>query len=163
MASGAIIVFDVGDVRLALDRDAVLRIAPVPEFTRPPAAPEAFAGFMRFGAELVAVLRTHVVLGVDGPVRPRLYDHLVILRGSEPMTALAVDRVSDVIDAGRLEVTLISSGASYRECVVAEIRGHGRPILSLDVNRFLSDYERERIRHFHAEESRRQGVFGDAA
>ncbi|MEX0644604.1 MAG: chemotaxis protein CheW [Parvularculaceae bacterium] len=163
MASIALIIFEVGDARFALDRDAISRVAPVPRLTKPPAAPEAFAGFMRVGDELVAVLRAHVVLGIDGPSQPKLYDHLLMLRDVSPSTALAVDRVTDVIDADHLELMPVAAGGSHRECVVAEIRGLGRPILSLDLNRLLSDFERDRIRHFHSEEMRRRSAFGDSA
>lgn len=157
------VTFEVGNAWFALDRDEVARVAPVPRLTRPPAAAEAFAGFMRFGAELIAVLRTHVILGLNGPPQPRLYDHLVLLRSVQPKTALSVDRVSDVINTDGLDWGPVEEGASHRDCIVAEFRSRGRTILSLDIHRLLSEFERERIGHFHEEEQRRRSVFGDTA
>ncbi|MGE0410317.1 MAG: chemotaxis protein CheW [Amphiplicatus sp.] len=163
MQDGAIIVFQSGRTRFALARRDVLRIAHAPRLTRPPSAPAPLAGFALWGPDLVAVLRLGVLLGVEGPEMAGLYDHMLLIKGGAPRAAFLVDQATDILDADRLDRRPLAEEETHRGLVVAAICGRGDPILLLNLDRLLSDFERARLRHFHDEEARRRAALGDAA
>lgn len=159
----ALVIFDSGGCRFALRRDAVSRILPTPRLTRPPQAPGALAGFFAFGPDVVTVLGFAALTGGAEANAPGLYDHVILLKGDGPLIALFVDRVFDVVEADEKSARPVASGGSHRDCIVATITTRKGDVLLLDHARMIADYERDRVRHFHAAERERRRSLGDAA
>jgi chemotaxis signal transduction protein len=161
MQGGAIVVFKVSKSRFAAPHHAVKRLAPAPRLSAPPNAVPALAGFFQYGPELISVLNFYILFDLPGQREPRLYDHLILLRRPSPRIALLVDRVSAVIKPKADELKFVTPGHSRRDCIIAEVRGYGDPILLIDIQRVIAGYERERTLHFEDQERRLRNAFGE--
>lgn len=160
---GAFVIFESSGSRLALRRKAVARILPAPRLTRPPQAPAALAGFFAYGPDIVTVLRFEALMGGAAAEAPSLYAHIILLNLEGPLIALLVDRVSDVLESEDRDRRPVPDESTHRGSVLAEIETRHGSALLLDAARVVTEYERDRVRHFHEEERRRRNSLGDAA
>ncbi|MBP0491332.1 chemotaxis protein CheW [Pararoseomonas indoligenes] len=100
---GALVLFSAGGALLALPREAVRALLPLPNLDSPPGLPAPLAGFLNLGGSAVPVVALTVLLGLPaGPLHP--YRHLILLEtavtGPAGPVALLVDRAADVLPAG---------------------------------------------------------------
>lgn len=142
----AIVIFRLGDVRCALEREAVAEVAPIPELARPPGIPASVAGFLNWRGEAVAVIDAAILFGVpaDSAI-DSLYRHVVIVESDEDHIGLLVDRAEDV---RRLESHLVleaSQGQTLNDCVIGKIVIDDADVHILAPDRILLAAERARI------------------
>lgn len=155
--------FHAGGSHFAIDCGEVHRLVPVPRLAMPPGAPAVLAGFFSYAEELVCLLKLSALLDLPGPADPRLYDHIILLRGHEPRIALLVERVVSVFERGSHDVRQLATGLSHRDCVTAEVDHAGETIPLIDPKRLISEFERECVTHFLSEEERRRSAFEEAS
>lgn len=161
MRANTTIRFEAGGSHFAIDCSKVQRLVAAPRLSVPPSAPHVLAGFFSNGGELVCVLRFSALFDLPCRTEPALYDHVIILRGHEPRIALLVERVDSVFERARDDVKSLATGMSHRDCVTAEISHGGETIPLIDTDRLISEFERECVAHFLAQEQRRQSAFGE--
>ena len=91
-----VVVFCLGDTRLALDLRWVREIVPLPHLTPVPGAPAVVAGVAALGGEVVPVLATGRLLAAGTPRAPRPGDTMIVFAVDDVRAALAVDRIDEV-------------------------------------------------------------------
>ncbi|MET0338739.1 MAG: chemotaxis protein CheW [Caulobacter sp.] len=133
-----------GATTAALPRGAVVEFLPVPDLTRPPAAPRALAGVFNLGGEAVPVVSLAALFG-DASGEPSLYSHLVVIRSSERRVALLVDRILDVAGAGPDALRPAEKDDSLNGCVSAQLSHDGALIPVLSIERLLLAEEKARL------------------
>jgi len=133
--AGPLVVLLAGGARLALPRESVRALLPLPRLDRPPGLPEPLAGFLDLHGTAVAVVDLARLLGLPpGPAHP--YRHLVLLAGSDGPPALLVDRVTDVIPPGAA-LRPAGEGTSLGEAVAGAVATPGGTAHLLDPARLL--------------------------
>lgn len=162
----AIVIFRCGDVRCALDRAAVSEIAPVTDFTVPPATPPMFAGFLNLGGEAVGVVDAARLFGVapEAGADP-LYRHVLIVSDAQTpggRLGLLVDRVEDVRSARPEDVRASDPRDSLNGCVTGEIETVHGVVHLLEAERILLAAERARLAGLQAAEQARLDAAGAA-
>ncbi len=137
-------IFQFGATTAALPREAVVELLPLPNLTRPPAAPRVLTGVFSLGGEALPVISLATLFGAATD-EPGLYSHLLIVRSEGRRIGLLVDRVLDVADAAPDAVRPAAEGESLNGCVAAQLF-HGDalvPVLSVD--RLLLAEEKARL------------------
>jgi purine-binding chemotaxis protein CheW len=128
----------------ALHLGSVLRVVPVVEVTRLPAAPEVVLGVINLHGKIVPVLDLRRRFGL--PKRElSLSDQLVVARTAKRTVALLVDSVSGVVERPPQEITgagMILPGLEYLGGVAKLQDGM---LLIHDLDTFLSLDEEEQM------------------
>lgn len=156
------VVFTVGSEALALRRDDVRRILPLPALGRPPGLPQTIEGFLNLAGAEIPVLRLDRLFGFPTPsLHP--YQHLLLLNGARPSIALLVDRVTEVLRVIPSSVRQLPPGETFNDCVVGALSHGGRPIHILSVERLLLEQERQALADFQQMQERRCEEIGSPA
>lgn len=136
-------IFQFGQTTAALPREAVVELLPLPDLTRPPAAPRALVGVFNLGGEAVPVVSLAALFG--GADESSLYSHMLVVRAGDRRTALLVDRVLDVAEAAPDAVRPADEGDSLNGCVSAQLAHDGALIPVLALERLLLAEEKARL------------------
>ncbi len=153
---GVFLVFRCGDRLCALEREAVVEVAPLPELSAPPGMPATLEGFLNLGGEAVAVVDAAKLfgLGADADVDP-IYRHILVMRDGSQLMGLLVDRVEDLRRFDDGSVRASGAGRSLNDCVRGEIDDGGPVIHVLASDRILMEAERVRLDDLrHLEQAR---------
>lgn len=162
MASRAHVLFRIAGEAFALPSTAVAEILPIARLATPPGLPPVLAGFLNLDGAVVAVLRAHILLELDGD--PAGLDaHMLHLRDAEPATAILVDRVTSVEPVDDSDARPVATDQTFRDGVVAEIDGFDHPVHLISIERLLSDGERRKLAFFAEAERRHLAQFDDVA
>jgi purine-binding chemotaxis protein CheW len=133
-------------LRLALPRDAVRELLPLPRLARPPGLPPVVAGFVELGDALLPVLHTARLLGLqaDAPENDQdgLYRHIVLLDGGP---GLLVDRALDLLALPAGSRQRVDPARTLNGCVAATLPTPQGPVPLLNPARLLLAEEREAL------------------
>jgi purine-binding chemotaxis protein CheW len=139
------LVFEIGDRVCGIAAEDVREAVLVPALSRLPGQPAVLEGFLNLRGAAVPVVKLDRLL--DAGDRPlSLHTPLLILeaRGGEA-SALAVDRIDDVLSVPAEEFRPVGKEQSFNECAIAEFPFGGRGAALLDTGRILLEKERQCI------------------
>ncbi|MBB2177059.1 chemotaxis protein CheW [Gluconacetobacter johannae] len=151
---GAVVIFQLADVRYALPLPAVRECVPMPALFRPPGTPAPVLGYFRLGAERVVAIDLAVLLGlrpwraVDQAGAETLYRPLLL--GPEGEGARVAYMVDGVLDVRHVSgpVAAPCDSATAGDWLVGELDlGGGCTAQLMDPDRLLMARERQRIDH----------------
>ena len=145
--------------RLAVRRQEVDEILPLPRLTALPGAPPILLGGFQLARELVLALPLAGILGLTGAAEgASLYHHLLLptARPGETCLAFLVDRVTDL---ATVTPRALSPGESFNGCVDAEVCIDGGLVPVIGLPHLLNAYEAERLAAFAARTATRAAVF----
>lgn len=114
-----------------------------------PASPAVLEGILNLRGTAVPVIRLDRLFGRQ-PAPPGLYAHLVVLRVTNPRSALLVDRVLDVATPPPGAYRPVAEQNSFNDCAAAEVEVAGRAVHVLSPERLLQDRERQAMAEFEA-------------
>jgi purine-binding chemotaxis protein CheW len=133
-------------LRLALPREALRALLPLPRLARPPGLPPVVAGFADLGAAPLPVLHADRLLGLDtvAPEEDRdgLYRHIVVLDGP---VGLLVDRALDLLALPAGSRRPVDPSRTLHGCVAATLPTPRGPAHLLDPARLLLARERAEL------------------
>lgn len=155
-----ILLLRVSGLTLAIRQEAVVELLPLPRLDPVPEAPPILRGAFHLGGALVFVLPIAALLGLAGEAEGRpLYHHLLLLppRPGEVRLAFLADRVMAAAEA---EARLMPPGASFNECVEADLRHQGAVVPLLAVEKMLASRERLHLTAFADRCEARARAFG---
>jgi len=154
---------------LAMRRQEVAEILPLPRLAPLPEAPPIVLGAFHLGGEPVLVLRLASLLGLPHGAEGRpaeadpLYHHLLLLPEQadggpreRPRLALLVDRATDIVTG---EPTLLPPGESFNDCVAGDLRVDGALVPLVSAERLLTAHEAARLAAFTARAAARDAAF----
>ncbi|UPG73415.1 chemotaxis protein CheW [Roseomonas gilardii subsp. gilardii] len=156
-----LVLFAVGETRLALRREAVGELLPLPRLWAPPGLPRLLAGFLNLGGEAVAVLRLSRLLEPEAEIRAEespaagIYRHLILLGEGRDRLALLVDRVLDVVRVPRQWLQAVPAEQSLNGCAEAEVALPDGFARLLAPERLLMERERATLAELEAQARRR--------
>lgn len=149
------VVFAVGRETLALPREDVRRVLPLPALGRPPGLPQAIEGVLDLAGVAIPVLRLDRLFSLPAPpLHP--YQHLLLLNSTDPPLALLVDCVAEVLRVAAVRVTAIGPGETFNDCVVGQFAHNGKSVHLLSAEGLLTEHERQALTDFQKMEDRRR-------
>jgi purine-binding chemotaxis protein CheW len=148
------VIFTVGNEVLAVAREAIQRILPLPALGRPPGLPLLVEGVLNYAGVAIPVLRLDRLFGLPtSSLHP--YQHLLLLSAAHPPLALLVDRVTEVVRTRPDQVTEIQAGETFNGCVVGQF-SHGKKLIHvLSAEKLLLEQERQVLTDFQSIYERR--------
>lgn len=150
-----------GGARLALRREAVRELLPLPRLWTPPGLPRLLAGFLNLGGEAVAVLRLsrllepEAALPAEDDAATGIYRHLILLGDGQERLALLVDRVLDVVRVPRESLQPLPAEQSLNGCAEAEVSLPDGFARLLAPERLLMERERATLAELEGQARRR--------
>jgi purine-binding chemotaxis protein CheW len=150
-----VLVFELAGETAAIPIESAHRIVHMTRLDRPPGLPGALQGVLNLAGTAVPVLRLERVLGMRAG-NPGLFSMLIVLKGvSAGMTALLVDRVSEVLSISDRSLVEVSREHSFNAFAEAAVIVGGRTIHLLSPERILLEGERQILSDFQAQAQRR--------
>jgi purine-binding chemotaxis protein CheW len=138
----AYLLLDVGGTVLAIPREAVAEVLPLPALQPPPASGGWLSGFANLGGRPLPVLDLATFLGLPAG-EPGLYAHLVLV--ADRSHAWLVDRVADVVGVPGSAHRPADPAVSLNGCVAAGLSVLDGLVPALDPERLLTAAERARV------------------
>ncbi|HWQ52358.1 MAG TPA: chemotaxis protein CheW [Bryobacteraceae bacterium] len=145
----ALLLFEIAGENCAIPAGRVAEIVPIPALARFPGSPSVLEGVLNLRGTAVPVIRLDRLFGRQ-PSHPGLYAHVVVLRDTNPRSALLVDRVLDVVAPLPDAYRPVAEQNSFNDCAVAEVEVAGRAVHVLSPDRLLLNKERQVIVEFEA-------------
>jgi purine-binding chemotaxis protein CheW len=157
----AVLLFDLGEDRYAIDSGMVGALLPLPRLYRPPSLPRVLAGYADLGGRAVPVLATGVILGRSS-AETDIYAHLIVIEGARAGGdfALLVDRAETLARIERRSITPVAERDSLNGCVTGEIEIDGCLVHILDVERVLLAEEGAALEELDREAASRLADWG---
>jgi len=138
-----VVLFRVGESRLALMTSEVREVLHLPALTAVPGTPPGVLGYYRAGRDVVPVVRLDRLLGLpEQPIRRN--SPLVVLR-REPILALLVEEVQDVVEVEPRALGPLAYEESLYGCAAATLNLGEGPASLLSGARLLSLDEERRL------------------
>ena len=157
-----LLVFEVDRLRCAFAASEVREILPMAALSTPPGMPELLSGLLNVGGEVIPVVAVEAIFGLA--YRPcHLHSPLILLGDGEDTLALTAHRVRELAEVSANELIPLNDHNTLNDCVTAEFRMEGESVYVLSVPRLLVREERERVRSFAKEESRRLELTGESS
>ncbi len=155
-----VLVFMLGDYRLALPAACVRECLPLPRLRRRPGQPDAVAGFFSFGRTTLPVVDLARLLGLRSDPAPRdedgLYCHLLRLDS----VTLLVDRATGFAEAAAAPADMAPDPWQHR-CVSRRVLVEDEPVMLLDPGLILRQDEQARLNALAEAARSRAGVWGE--
>jgi purine-binding chemotaxis protein CheW len=145
-----LLVFQLSGETTAFPLEAVEKIAPMAQLSRPPGMPHSLEGILNLGGIPTPVLRLDKLLDLE-PHDPGLYSALIVLKGNaDGPLAVLVDRVLEILSVPESDLVPVAANDSFNACVGATARLRGESIHLLSPERILLRKERQRLSEFKA-------------
>lgn len=137
-----VVLFRVGETRLALMSSEVRELLHLPSLTAVPGTPRAVLGYFRAGRDVLPVVRLDRLLRLPEQTIER-NSPLIVLR-REPALALLVEQVEDVIEVEPADMAPLAYEDSLYGCAAATLSQgasllSGARLLTLDEERRLDE------------------------
>jgi len=151
--------FTLGDALYGIDLDRTHEVLRPQALTPLPLSPPAIAGLLNLRGQIVPVVDLHVLFGRPGGTTP---GGLVVVRGEDGLTALAVDAIGDVQRHGEPVPSPLDARSGDGAFVASAVPLPDRLLVVLDLDRLLdraferveagaSARSRPAARHLHGE------------
>jgi purine-binding chemotaxis protein CheW len=138
----AYLLLDVGGTVLAMPREAVAEVLPLPSLQPPPASGGWLAGFANLGGRPLPVLDLARFLGLPAG-EAGLYAHLVL--AADRSHAWLVERVADIVGVPGSAHRPADPAVSLNGCVAEGLSIKDALVPALDPERLLTEAERVRV------------------
>lgn len=144
VSSGALVVFEFGGQRFALDVGAVERVVRAVEIAPLPDAPRGVRGVINVQGQIVPVFDLGSRHGQPGR-EVRAGDHLIIAHTPWRTVALLVDSVADVVRRADAHITPAADILPDIESISGVMPLDDSLLLVYDIERFLSIEDHEKL------------------
>lgn len=137
-----ILIFQLGNLNLALPLKEVVEILPMAELLQPPGGlPSVLEGILNLGGLAVPVVRFERLFRIPDQKR-ELYTPVIVLRSSPPL-ALLVSAVHSVIEVDADSLLPLEKKDFFNECIDGELKVQGTTVFLISLQRILLKKEQE--------------------
>jgi purine-binding chemotaxis protein CheW len=150
-----LLVFHLADRAAAFPVESAQQVTSMVQLARPPGLPSVLEGILNLAGTAVPVLRLNRLLQLPEQ-DPGLYSMLIVLKGvSSGLTAVLVDRVTEILSVSEDAVLPVGEENSFHACATGAVSVRGQLIHVLSPHRMLLEKEQQILAGFQALADRR--------